>query len=404
MANRVLDPGNKNSMVNIIRIKPASPAPLARALLRAGKAEEAIDSLQARLHADAGDHAAWHQLALAQTQQRNFFAAVRAINKAIEIAPEVMAYQRFKGITLVDTGDCDTAIACLLPFVRAHPDDGVALQALQLAYSKSGKEIHAIALGRKFLKAQDATVMSIARGSPSADIMPISRGDARVISFSLSYANPILGLGAIANARLAQRIYPGWKCRIYVGQTVPANTKAALRQQGAEIVEAWEQCADIPPTLWPYLAADDPGVAVFLCRSCGARIGEKDAAAVDAWLRSGKRAHVMRDHILHRNLVLPGMWGARTDNALFVTARMRRFMAAYGNPPNGLEQRFLDGEIWPAIRDDCLIHDSYYPLFGAQPFPAMGKGNDQFHVGMGITGEAPLRREAQSLGLPWPLA
>jgi len=63
----------------------------------------------------------------------------------------------------------------------------------------------------------------------------------------------------------------------------------------------------------------------------------------------------------------------------------------------------LAKEIWPAIRDDCLIHDSYYSLFGAQPFPMMGKGNDRFHVGMGVTGVDALRREAQSLGLPWRL-
>jgi len=34
----------------------------------------------------------------------------------------------------------------------------------------------------------------------------------------------------------------------------------------------------------------------------------------------------------------------------------------------------------------------------------MGKGNDRSHVGMGVIGEDSLRREAELLGLPWPLA
>jgi len=46
----------------------------------------------------------------------------------------------------------------------------------------------------------------------------------------------------------------------------------------------------------------------------------------------------------------------------------------------------------------------YYPLFNAQPFPVMGKGNDRFHVGVGVIGEDNLRREAELLGLSWPLA
>jgi tetratricopeptide (TPR) repeat protein len=355
------------------------------ALLRAGENDQAVAILAVALAKHATEHGAWHLLSVAQTQRRRHADALKAIKRALALAPDELLYQQQHGFTLVNLRRFEAAIGVLLPVVRKLPDDYPTMRGLQVAYYQAGKYPHAIALGRKLLKFEDGTVMSIAGESPSADIMPIARGDARVISFALPDANPLSGVGAIANAKLVQRLYPGWKCRLYAGQTVPVNIRAALRQHGAEIVEAWEQLPDVPPALWPYVVADDPGVAVFLCRSVGARLGEKEAAAVDAWLRSGRRAHVMRDHILHRNLVLPGLWGARTDNALFVTARIQRFMAAYGNPPNGREQRFLDGEIWPAIRDDCLIHDSYYPLFGAQPFPAMGKGNDRFHVGMGIT-------------------
>ena len=36
----------------------------------------------------------------------------------------------------------------------------------------------------------------------------------------------------------------------------------------------------------------------------------------------------------------------------------------------------------------------YNLLFNAQPFAVMGKGNDRFHVGMGVIGEDSLRPTA----------
>jgi hypothetical protein len=94
---------------------------------------------------------------------------------------------------------------------------------------------------------------------------------------------------------------------------------------------------------------------------------------------------------------------ARTKKPLHIASRMQRFCAGKPDARYGADQRFLAHEIWAEIRADCLPHDSYYDLFGAQPFPVMGKGNDRFHVGMGVKGDDGLRREAALLGLPWPL-
>ena len=387
-----------------IPVTPESNRAHANALLRAGRNDNAVALLESWLRAATADHAAWHLLSVAHTQCHRHAAALKAIRRALALAPQETQYQKQHGFTLVNLMRFDAAISVLLPLVRALPDAYAIMRGLHVAYYKAGKQPHALALGRRLLTFADNTLMSIAKVSPAADIMSLARGDARVVSFTLVDADPKSALGASANTLLAQRHYPGWKCRFYVGQTVPPRVTAALQKNGAEIIDASRQYPHVPPALWANLVADDPGVAVFLCRSSSARLSEKEAAAVAAWLHSGRRAHVMRDHILHRNLVLPGLWGARTDNPLFVEARIQRFMAAYGNPPSGREQRFLDSEIWPAIRGDSLIHDSYYPLFNAQPFPTMGKGDGQSHVGMGVAGTAALRREAASLGLPWPQA
>lgn len=49
----------------------------------------------------------------------------------------------------------------------------------------------------------------------------------------------------------------------------------------------------------------------------------------------------------------------------------------------------------------CWRFDAIRPIWKNDIL--MGEGSDRFHVGMGVAGEAALRKEAQSLGLPWPL-
>lgn len=387
-------------MVTVSRIKVKFPQTTVQKSLRAGNFKEAVVTLQAHLRAHARDHAAWHQLALAHTQSRKHAAALEAVNQAIALAPHKKGYQRDKGIMLANAGSNDAAIAILLPCLYAQPDDHAVMVGLQIAYYKSGKHDHAIALGRKILQMENRA--AIKRALPSG--MPPSsqrRGYRKMIAFSLWGANRVYNYGAMVNARLAPFIYPGWKCRFYLGADVPAATRSMLVQSGAEIIEAHKRHADVVPAMWRFLIADDPNVSIFLCRDCDARLTPKEAAAVDMWLRSGRRAHVMRDHSLHRNLMLAGMWGATTEQPLSVAQRMKRFSAGNTDARYGIDQRFLALEIWPEIREDCLIHDSYYDLFGAQPFPVMGKGSDWSHVGMGIVTEAALRREAQVLGLPW---
>lgn len=372
-------------------------------LLPAGKSDDVIAYLESRAQANPSDHVAWFQLAVAETRLRHYFSAIKAIKRALALAPENFSYQRQHGLALVNLGRGEEAVAILLPILQSHPEDYLTLHALQIAYCKTGKEIHAIALGRKTLQMEDRAAIAVP--SPPASTRPTAapRANRKIITFSLWGEHPVYNYGATINARLAPFIYPGWKCRFYLGQGVPDVTKLILKQSGAEIIEAAEKHTDVAPAMWRFLAADDPGVAIILSRDCDARLTAKEAAAVDVWLRSGKRAHVMRDHILHRNLMLAGMWGVRTEKPLFVAQRMKRFSAGSADARYGSDQRFLAHEIWPEIRADSLIHDSYYDLFGAQPFPVMGKGNDRFHIGMGVIGEDGLRREAELLGLPWPM-
>ena len=49
----------------------------------------------------------------------------------------------------------------------------------------------------------------------------------------------------------------------------------------------------------------------MIVRDTDSRLGIREKLAVDEWLDSGKKLHIMRDHPYHRVPMLGGMWGCR---------------------------------------------------------------------------------------------
>ena len=59
--------------------------------------------------------------------------------------------------------------------------------------------------------------------------------------------------------------------------------------------------------LWRFVPLLDPTVDLFMARDTDAEIIEREASAVDEWLRSNFTFHVMRDHQLHDAPILSGL-------------------------------------------------------------------------------------------------
>ena len=99
--------------------------------------------------------------------------------------------------------------------------------------------------------------------------------------------------------------------------------------------------------------------AIF--RDCDSRVNAREAAAVDAWVKSGKSMHVMRDHPHHRCFdrlphalsVMGGMWGI-VGEAVDVPALVRAHWPL--EPKHGVNSRFVSEHVWPLFRDDVLVH------------------------------------------------
>ena len=188
-----------------------------------------------------------------------------------------------------------------------------------------------------------------------------------VISFSLYGREPLYCEGAKINARLARDIYPGWTVRFYTDETVPVRVIEELHSTGAEIVGQNPRPYPNYGRYWRFLVANDPRVDRFIIRDADSRLNVREAAAVAAWIKSGKSFHVMRDSVHHNSKMLGGMWGGRSGMLPAIGPlidQWKNFDLPRAN------DRFCSEILLPLFNDDYICHDSYGHFPDATPFPA----------------------------------
>ena len=179
----------------------------------------------------------------------------------------------------------------------------------------------------------------------------------KVISFSLYGRHPRYTLGAIANARHANRAYPGWICRFYVADDVPEGVISRLKDYGAEIVSMGRR-VEHEAMFWRFLATVDPEVEIALVREADSRFTKSELLAVNEWLASGKKFHVMRSD-RHRVPIWGGSWGVRgaIPELRVCLEDQLRLAGSRKQAPRGIDQRFLRLNLYPLMKGDVFIHE-----------------------------------------------
>lgn len=190
----------------------------------------------------------------------------------------------------------------------------------------------------------------------------------KIISFSLWGDSPKYVVGALRNAALAPRVYPGWTCRFHCGTSVPRDAVDRLSSSpGVEVVRH-DTPGDWTAMLWRFADIADERAEVVIVRDADSRLNARERAAVEGWLASGREAHVMRDHPAHNRPILGGMWGARRG----ALPEMAALLTAVRNEDRyQVDQDFLQDQIWPRLRGRCVEHDEYY---GGEAFPTWRSG------------------------------
>ena len=188
----------------------------------------------------------------------------------------------------------------------------------------------------------------------------------KVISFSLWGNDPIYNIGAIKNAELALKIYPGWICRFYVDETVPKETLEHLSAWNhVEIIPMQTPSQNCTGSFWRFLALNDSDVEITIIRDTDSRLNQREKAAVDEWLASPFPFHIMRDHPLHRSKIMGGMWGFKGN--LEIKTAINNYVKTHAESlTKGIDQRFLNDVIYPLAQYQSLVHDEFSE---GKPFP-----------------------------------
>ena len=189
----------------------------------------------------------------------------------------------------------------------------------------------------------------------------------RIISFSVFGDSSVYLEGALRNVRLASTVYPGWTARVYCSHEIPNSLITRMQQEGAEIIHK-RRVSAVDGTFWRFLPLADPKLDAVIVRDVDSRINEREKAAVEEWLASGRSLHIMRDHPLHKVPIMAGMWGGRGGCVPDMEQLIQRWNLWQSK---GQDQDFLRDVIYPRFEDDCVVHSNLFEYDGetAIPFP-----------------------------------
>lgn len=288
------------------------------------------------------------------------------------------------GNALIRLGEHKKAGEALMLADKRKPDDFEICDSLAMLSGKMGETERAREFGERALVLKDDRVtegktFSLLPDNPPPPFNP-DKPDENVISFSLWGDGADYIEGALENARRALDLYPGWSCRFYLDDTVPSKIHAELQALGADLFMMAAPENAFEGLFWRFQVLDDPAVKRFLIRDCDSIINTQESAAVNAWLRSDRRFHVMRDYFTHTELILAGMWGG-IAGILPPMTDLRAGFRQSGTVQRTTDQIFLREQVWPIIKTSCLIHDSQFSCFDAVDFPTEGRLPQGQHVG-----------------------
>ena len=348
-----------------------------------GQRQDAIDALLAEINGSPpgkADHIiqfVYYLFAL-----HDFRAAAHFLALGRSSYPDNLQIILNLGIALGRSGKHAEALGPLQDYLAKGGSEVVALDALASNHHMLGNLDEARNYGRASLEAKDRASRALGTlREPRADVP----NRPKIIAFTLWGSNPRYLRGALHNAELALKVYPGWTCRFWIDASVPMDLVDALRSCGAEIV----QCEATEPAhrrlCRRFLVSDDDRAGYFLVRDCDSLVSEREADAVNEWLSSGRSFHVMRDWWTHTDTMLAGMWGGIARALPSMSRLVESYSSAHVVTANW-DQWLLRDQVWGLIRNNCLVHDRFYRATGGRAFPGPDPdgsrhiGQDEFAV------------------------
>jgi len=179
-----------------------------------------------------------------------------------------------------------------------------------------------------------------------------------VFSFSLfGEPNPLYYDGIIGNIELINKHYPTWLIFVYIGNDVPNEFVEKIRSYPNTIIRYTNETG-LVNTMYRFFAIDEAGVDVMFVRDADSRVHWKDRWAINNFLKSSKKCHIIRDHYCHDIAMLAGTWGMRKIEGLNIRELFDIFMKNPTTNNKGIDQEFLRIFVYPKMVGKILVHHS----------------------------------------------
>jgi hypothetical protein len=182
----------------------------------------------------------------------------------------------------------------------------------------------------------------------------------------------IYNQGAIQNAKQISEIYPNWKMVVFHSQKTSKKILNELVSLDCLCIKADESFYGM---FWRFFAHDLADADYIIFRDVDSRLSLREKFAVEEWIASGKSAHCIRDHPLHRiparcayPSFLGGMWGIKKSSYPSLISEIKKSPLSKcfaGENKNsralyGFDQEFLQN-IYNYFnnKNDIFIHDEF---------------------------------------------
>lgn len=164
-------------------------------------------------------------------------------------------------------------------------------------------------------------------------------------------------------------VYPDWSLVVFIDETVPEIFVKKLLEGGCDIVKV-DPATEQNGMMWRFNLVALGRFERVIFRDADSRLTVREKLAVDAWMKSAKPLHIMRDHPFHRYPILGGMFGLIIDSEPGRSlASIKSSSVEYGSDINSLSN-CLGNYLSPEF---ALIHDDFFKSFGGElPFPEGG--------------------------------
>lgn len=177
---------------------------------------------------------------------------------------------------------------------------------------------------------------------------------------NLRYIEPL-----IINAKNINEFYNEWEIRVYYDKTVPAEIINILIQYNVKLIDINNTIySDFAPKFWRFLPVFEDTYDLIIFRDSDSIFTQRETRYVNEWAESNFDFHILRDHNLHISPILAGMFGIKKNFFLLFRQQLLINKKLTHSKIYNADQLFLADYIYKKIIKNCLIHTSYFALYG----------------------------------------